>query len=487
MSFTRRKLLADSLKLGAATAGLSQLRPRLARSNVDRPPLLLTVAGLGGYALQDSFLGIRESEAGRNAPGINCFPDAWVQDIGPFRALDIPEDHTAGALEPSFQPDFVRAHQSEMLVYTHRASSVNHPVAQQRVLNGDRAYLGRTIMEAVAAHHGESFPLANVNMAVSGFAEHGYDVSLPSWAKAISVPDPWMFPLALSGYEGLSRAWAPADVQLMRALREGLVEAESEFLAANQQEDLVNLWGQHRQRASLLESASAIRKLNLNPTTDERPFDSFGLPQTDDLARLQAAFPRLATDPFEAQAALAFLLLKHRLSVSVAISPAPQVLRIDGRTINPNSAFDASHGVHRPYQAVMWNRVLRVAHQLIELLKTEPDGPGTLWDRTVLFMPSEFGREAERPDNAHIYGTAHDLEGGNVIISPLANGGRVLGDINPSTARLYAFDPEDPSGVVDTSRTGISEEETLAGVLHLLEVPTPGSGLPDVRALRKRA
>jgi len=489
VSFTRRQLFIESARWGGVGAAAMALGSRRLSANPAEPRFLLNVCGLGGASIQDAFMAVRASEAGANAPYINTFPDAWVERIGPFTAVSIPPGDVAGFGGDSIQPEFVRRHGGEMLVYTHRASSVNHPIAQQRVLNGDRAWLGRTLPEAVAAHYGDAFPLANVNMAMSGFAEHGSDPSLPSWARAISVTDPWMFPLALSGHLGLSRPWAGSEVQRMRAARARIVEAHSELLRTNVDDPMWTQWREHRDRLALLESAGAVEKLNINPSTDERPFDDFGLPTSADLPRLQAAFPRLAQDPFEAQAALAFLLLKHRLSVSVTISPAPQQLRIGREVVNASSAFDAAHGVHRPNQALMWTRILRVADRLIDLLKAEPyNGAGeSLWDRTVLFMPTEFGRGQYRPENAPIFGTAHDLEGAQVLVSPLANGGQVLGEVDRQSGRLRGFDPEASTSVVDASRTGISEKETYAGVLHLLGVPTPGSGLPDVRALRRNA
>lgn len=487
MTITRRKLLTESIRLGA---GLSLFGSRrISAEPSAEPRFLLNVCGLGGYSIQDAFMAVRESQAGSAAPHFNAFPDSWVEDIGPFTAVSIPPDHLSGFGRASFQPDFVRRHGGEMLVYTHRASSVNHPVGQQRVMNGDRAWLGRTIPEAVAAHYGSSHPLANVNMAASGFAEHGTDPSLPSWAKAISVTDPWMFPLALSSHLGLSRPWTGSEVARMRSLRARRVEAQSDLLRAHRDDPMWSVWRAHRERVQLLESVSAIEKLNLNPSTDERPFDEYGLPTTSDLPRLQAAFPRLTQDPFEAQAALAFLLFKHRFSVTVTIAPAPQQLEIDREIVNAGSAFDASHGIHRRNQALMWTRVLRVADQLISLLKSEPYGNGgeTLWDRTVLFMPTEFGRGQYRVNGEEAFGTAHDLEGAQVVVSPLANGGKVLGEVVPSTGRLRGFDPEARDNVIDARRSGISEAETYAGILHLLGVPTPGSGLPEVSALRRDA
>ncbi|NJK90294.1 MAG: hypothetical protein HC923_13515 [Myxococcales bacterium] len=264
-------------------------------------------------------------------------------------------------------------------------------MAQQRVLNGDRAYLGRTIMEAASAHHGAHFPLANVNMAASGFAEHGFDPTLPSWARAVSVPDPWMFPLSLSASRGLPRAWEVDEIERMRVLRTRIVEANSSFLAENLEDPGFRTWREHRERARSLEGADAIEKLNLNPSHPDRPFSQYGLTDSPDLPRLRQAFPLLERDPLEAQAAMAFLLLKHRLSVAVTIGPAPQQLSIDGELVNAGSAFDASHSRHRPYQHFMWTRTLRVVDELVR-----PPARGAVWPGRGVFVGSNGLVSAER-------------------------------------------------------------------------------------------
>ncbi|NJK90293.1 MAG: hypothetical protein HC923_13510 [Myxococcales bacterium] len=116
-------MLADSIRLGFGSWLLGR---GSALAEPAEPRFLLTVAALGGYSIQDAFLAVRESEAGSFAPTVNSFPDPWVESTGPFRAVAIPPGEEGFLGMPSFQPEFVRRNGDQMLVFTHRASSVNH-------------------------------------------------------------------------------------------------------------------------------------------------------------------------------------------------------------------------------------------------------------------------------------------------------------------------------------------------------------------------
>jgi hypothetical protein len=220
------------------------------------------------------------------------------------------------------------------------------------------------------------------------------------------------------------------------------------------------------------------------------PLAQYGLASSPDADAVRARFANLATDPFEAQAALAFLLLKYRVSVTVTLGPGGQFVYDEaggprGAVYNPPIAFDFSHQGHRATQGFMWDRIYRVADGLIDLLKAEEFEHGeSLWDRTVIYVATDFGRTKARPANAPEFGTGHDLNNGVVLLSPLVNGNKLLGGVDPATALTYGFDPE--SGAPDTNRQ-TSEREVYAGILHALGVDTGGSGLPDMRAMRKTA
>jgi hypothetical protein len=82
------------------------------------------------------------------------------------------------------------------------------------------------------------------------------------------------------------------------------------------------------------------------------------------------------------------------------------------------------------------------------------------------------------------FGTGHDLNDGALIISPLANGGRLLGGIDPDTGITYGFDPA--SGGPDGGRQ-MTEAEIYAGMAQSLGVSLDGVTLPDMRAMRRIA
>jgi len=158
--------------------------------------------------------------------------------------------------------------------------------------------------------------------------------------------------------------------------------------------------------------------------------------------------------------------------------------RVAGSTLlNPPIAFDFSHQGHRSVQALMWDRLFRVADGLITLLKQEEYGNGeSLWDRTMIYVATDFGRTKSRPNNADEFATGHDLNNGSLVISPLANGNKILGGVDPNTALTYGFDPR--TGSPDVGRR-MSERESFAGLLQALRVDTSGAGLPDMRAMRR--
>jgi hypothetical protein len=51
----------------------------------------------------------------------------------------------------------------------------------------------------------------------------------------------------------------------------------------------------------------------------------------------------------------------------------------------------------------MWARIMSTVDKLISLLKSEPFDAGSsesLWDRTMIYVATDFGRTRSRPDNA---------------------------------------------------------------------------------------
>jgi uncharacterized protein (DUF1501 family) len=172
------------------------------------------------------------------------------------------------------------------------------------------------------------------------------------------------------------------------------------------------------------------------------PLTAAGLESSPDGARVREKFPKLVSDELEAQAAMAFMLAKTGVSSAITIAPSFSPV-LNGATLeNPPLAFDFSHNDHPATQNAMWSRLLRVVDGLVDLLKAEPDGEGgTLWDRSLVYVATDFGREKIRPTNASAFGTGHHLNNGVVMVSPLLRGGRVYGGIDPTTLLTHGFDP----------------------------------------------
>jgi hypothetical protein len=195
-----------------------------------------------------------------------------------------------------------------------------------------------------------------------------------------------------------------------------------------------------------------------------------------------------------AQAALAFLLLKYRVSVSVTLGPSFDFIFDEDATggsnvlalnsvVNPPLAFDASHQGHRTGQAVVWDKLLTVVDGLATLLSGEDFGDGTsMWDRTMIYIASDFGREKHRPAGATDWGTGHHLNNGLMVFSPLVPGDTLRGGVDANTGLTHGFDPI--SGAPEPGRE-MAEAEIFSGLLGALEVDTSGSGLPDVPAMRR--
>jgi len=484
----------------------------LARSA--NPRFLIVLSTTGGASMLDAMLAIRESESA-NAATLNCFPDSAVRTVGPFRAVDIDLTNLGAIPMPvrGRQSALVEAHQANMMVATWQRTSVNHLVGQRRAVSGNSAWYGRTLQEAVALTYGAGFALPNVHLSAgTGYNDRGSDSALPAHCYGETVADPRLWPLSLHGSQGILGAPSHGLINQARTLRNTRLDPQSRFgrvfAGSSRLETWEHLRGSPQQA---LEAQDLITKLMISPESTEFPLAAHGLGSSPDGALVRAAFPEFARDPLEAQAALAFLLLKYRLSVTVTLGPSSSAVvnaegaeteadaydpdenddptnggsLPEGSIPNPPLSFDFSHSEHRSVQALMWSRVLGVADRLIGLLKSEEWGLGqSLWDRTMIYVANDFGRSKHRPMGAEQFGTGHDLNDGALIISPLANGGRLLGGIDPDTGMTYGFDPL--TGAPDRGRQ-MTEAEIYAGMAQALGVSLDGVTLPDMRAMRRSA
>lgn len=494
---SRRQLL-HTLGLCAAggAAGVStMLRAQRAQAQAPgkKPYFLIVIPAAGGGSIIDSALAIRQSES-PNAPTINCFPDAEVVNVAdsPLRAVNLARN-SAGAIPIPFrtnQQQYVTRHKDDAMVVTVTGTSVNHRVAQKRSLTGNEAWNGRTLQEAVANEYGAGYPLPNVNMSVDGYIERGNDFSIPSYCFHEPVADATVWPVGLHGNKGILDVPQQALIERARQIRNTQLDAASPFARTFEKSPRLELWKQQRgPMQETLETQDLIRKLMIVPNTPQIPLSQYGLLESPDGQRVREKFPNFLTDPLHAQAALAFLLIKHQVSVTVTISPSFAVLLsvADRELANPPLAFDFSHNAHRAAQAVMWQRIWRIIDGLADLLKGEEFDTATgesYWDRTLVYVATEFGRDKRRQNGEDDFGTGHHLNNGYLVVSPLANGNRVLGGVDPATGLTYGFDPT--TGAPDRNRN-MSEGEIYSGILHALRVDTSGANLPDMRAMRKNA
>ncbi len=465
---------------------------RTRRDALKQPKFLIVIAATGGASIVDSFMAMRASES-PNAATLNTFPDSLVKSVSgsPLRAVDYSGQLTLGSLNlpvVTSQSTFVNKHSADLLVSSFIGTSVNHVIAQKRSLTGNGAWNGRTLQECMALEYGAGFPIPNVNMGMGGYLERGSDDSLPSYCYPETVANPSLWPLGLDGVRGIKGAPDKSLVELARTLRNEKLDPESTFARTFAKSDRLKRWYDQRGASQhALEAMDLITKLNIVPDQPPSiPLVQYGLAESPDAAKVRATFPNFFTDQFEGQAAAAYLLLKHRVSVAVTIGPNFNVLLQGASLSNPPLAFDFSHNDHRGTQAFMWNRILGVADRLIDLLKAEPydsTSGQSLWDHTMIYIATDFGRTKTRVSGANQFGTGHDFNNGLAMISPLVKGNTVLGGVSPTTLLSYGFDPE--TGAPDTGKTLSNDRDVFAGMLHALGVDTTGSGLPDAKAFRR--
>jgi hypothetical protein len=448
--FSRRALLRG----GAAAAGAGALaaavgRPRAAgptsAEEVADRKLLFVVCASGGGSIIDSFLPVAMSEVGDDAIAqtINAYPDDLiVQPSGSNLRAVAPIGQYFVFANSYPLPDFLAKHHRDMAVVAHECTSVNHGIAQKRALTGAGVHGGRTITEAVAERHGAGLPLPNVNMATGGYVEPGDDPTLPAYARAEIVADPLTFALSTHGSRGLEGAPSDAALARARGLRDRLDDASpfgQTFRDAPLRRDYLTT---RRDLSPALEELDLISKLMLLPA-DRLPAQ-YGLAASPLQSMLPETFGHLYEDKWEQQAALAYLLTYFGLSATatIALDFAPEFHGED--VVATPLAFDYSHSDHRIAQNVMWGRLMLVVDGLISLLQQSDylgdPSLGKMWDRSMIYVATDFGRDKRRPAGADAWGTAHHLNNGSLFISPLLRGNAVYGGVDPKTLLTHGFD-----------------------------------------------
>lgn len=496
---TRRRFLEGLAAFTGVSAASSALLSSEAQAQAAADPRFLIVIGAsGGASIIDGPMAIRSSESA-NASTLNTFPDALVRswEDSPFRAVDT-EGDAIGQIPAAYRTEhsaFVEAHRQDMMVATWERTSVNHTIGQRRAVTGNEAWKGRTMQEMVAWQYGAEAPIPNVHLLTgSGVNERGTDATVPSWARGNIVANPGAWPLSLDGSRGTRHPLDPELLRAIRAHRNDVFDPSTRFDQVFGQAPRILTWkdlrGTPQER---IEGLDLISKLMVYPDSNAVPLSTHGLESSPLGAAVRAVFPDYATDPLHANAALAFLLIKYGVSVSVTLGPSFDFVLGEGEgdvgttlplnsVRNPPLAFDVSHQGHRAGQAVGWGRLYEVMDGLIALLSSEDFGDGTsLWDRTMIYVASDFGREKRRPANAPDWGTGHHINNGVLACSPLVAGNTLLGGVDPDTALTYGFDPA--TGAPEEGRT-MEEAEIFSGILGALDIDMSGSGLPDVPAMR---
>ena len=216
-------------------------------------------------------------------------------------------------------------------------------------------------------------------------------------------------------------------------------------------------------------NAESLRAMMLlDPTTNDLATYGFGV--SADVNLVRSKFTALATDPYEARLALAFLATKNGLSNAVSIAPSQSPLITAQGSPNAPIAFDWSHVDHRGAQNAMWSYLLKGIDSLIDLLKaTDVDGDaakGKMWDRSLIYIATEFGR-----DKVASGGSGHHLNNGFVVVSPLVNGNKVYGGVDAATGLTHGFDPN--TGAADTNKK-MKEKDIYGAIAHALGIQYPG-------------
>lgn len=479
---SRRRLLS-AVGCGAASLGMIPLlRNRRAHAAPGDGKFLFVIGASGGASISDAFLPVAASEVSAEVANVrNVYPDEFVNTVGGLRCVT----NVSPLVSDLFFTDydlttFLQNHGDDTLVMTLDHSSVNHVVAQKRSIDGNGVNGGMTIQEAVASLAGGDVVLPNCNMARGGFAENGNAIVDPRF-RAEVIADPTLFALATHGHAGVVDAANAEDIARARAARAEL-EAVSAFGERHAGSERRNRYIELRdQLVPSLEAQDLISKLMLFEDGVDAPLSDLGLSSSPELATLQAAFPDLVDDHFEAQAALGFLLARYGLSnvVSIGLSFTPEILP-GGKIVDTPLAFDYSHTNHVSAQNTSWGRMMKSVDALIDLLKSESHGNGTMWDSSLIYIATDFGRDKVHPAGQGLdgFGTGHHLNNGVVLISPLLKGGQVFGGINPETGLTFGFDPLTGEAAPEREMT---EGDVYSLIADVMGVSFPGQS--DLSAL----
>ena len=327
-------------------------------------------------------------------------------------------------------------------------------------------------------------------MLECGFAEHGDDATLASYATAEFIKNASFLPFGLHGSKGIQGAPSQNLINLARNYRDNRLEPGSSFFKGYQNSDKVNHWLRQRQKQGAIEQLDLINRINPFEETSDFPFADFGLSPNQRAEYFRDIFDNIGADPVQTQALMGYLMVVSGVSNAVTFGPGQNIF-VDGRDLedpllpNPPGGFDYTHNGHRGTQAVCWQQCLDTLDKLITLLKRTHFSDGeSFWDRSLIYIATEHGKDQYRVDTQEEFTSGHQVKNGVVMISPMVNGGKVLGGVDPDTCSTYGFDPR--TGAPDKNRE-MTEKEIYSGILQAMDIDTGDAKLPDMRAMRKKA
>jgi hypothetical protein len=314
-----------------------------------------------------------------------------------------------------------------------------------------------------------------VNLANGGYVDPGDDTTLNPIYRAETVQDALLLGLGTDPLRGVLTADRGVAKQALleraRRVRETLDDNSSFVRRFATSSKLGALRQRHKETIPLMQELDLISELTMLSSSPSVPLDTYGLTSSSSIPALtEAGLVDLARDPFMAQAALAYLLCKSGASCAVAIGTptAPIVLPTaagQGFTLKQTPiAFDFSHTDHHGTQQTMWSRVFAAANGLARLLKSTPFQGGTMWDQSLIYIATDFGRSLQGDGDSQI-GTGHELNNAVVLASPLLAGGRVYGELDSSSGQVRGFDGNTGA----TSDDVVREPELVATIARALD------------------
>jgi hypothetical protein len=477
-TLTRRQLfgLAAAAGIGGLVWPSASARAQARRVDPRDRKLLFVFCAYGGASIIDSFLPIVDSEVGdaELAASLNVFPEALVEQRAGSNIRSVkPLGNYLYYTPPSDMGRLVERHGQDMVVMAHEVTTVNHTVGQQRSLNGAGINRGRTLMEEMALQYGGGLALPSCNMAVDGYARHGADASVPNEARHEVISTPQLFATGTHGFRALSDAPDAALIERARSVRERLDGASVFGRTFADSPRLSRYLDSRRLVQTSLEPANLLDKLLL---VDAAGVDAkFGIQPSPLTAELRTLLPHMDSDNTQAQIALGFLLTYHGVSTSAVMGMRQDPVLHGNDIVGSPLAFDYSHSMHPVTQSLMWGRTTELVDSLIGLLKSQDylgdPSLGKMWDRSLVYIATEFGRDKRRPPGAPLWGTSHHLNNGSVLISPLLNGNAVYGGVDPKTGLTFGFDPQ--TGRPDPART-FFEGDVYSVIAQALGLDFPG-------------